>query len=72
MSRTALPNPKTRHEEEEEREEIETGERGTGREGNQSSVRLSRSWNPGPESQISRSWNPGPESVRALLIGWNN
>jgi hypothetical protein len=22
-------------------------------------VRLSRSWNPGPESRISRSWNPG-------------
>ncbi len=36
MPRTALPNPKTRHEEEEEeREEIETGERGgTGGEGN--------------------------------------
>ncbi len=36
MPRTALPNPKTRHEEEEEeREEIETGERGgMGGEGN--------------------------------------
>ncbi len=36
MPRTALPNPKTRHEEEEEeREEIETAERGgTGEEGN--------------------------------------
>jgi hypothetical protein len=74
VPRTALPNPKTRHEEEEEeREEIETGERGgTGGKETQSNVRLSRSWNPGPESQISKSWNPRSESVRALLIGWNN
>jgi hypothetical protein len=35
LPRIALPNPKTPHEEEEQREEIETGERGgTGEEGN--------------------------------------
>jgi hypothetical protein len=57
VPRTALPNPKTRHEEEEEeREEIETAERGgTGEEGNPVQC---------PFIEVLK-----PRCVRALLIG---
>jgi hypothetical protein len=62
VPRTALPNPKTRHEEEEEqREEIEIAERGgTGGEGNPVQC---------PETQVLRAKYRGPETqvLRACL-----
>ncbi len=33
-------------------------------------VRLSESWNPGPESRLSRSWNTGPETQVPIGLAW--